>query len=428
MFSIETGWLEALGSPRTRSWLHGVAYGPGIHISQKQLVERLPRGYELRQYPDISHSLAAMYPQPNWHRIWAFTHGRLVVNPSPQRMASIAKMNQNATYSSRAIGFGAYSEGASDDLNKCIWSALYLEPNTTAEEVVAQYSSHFFGNTAGASLLTGLEQNWDGDGLTNIHVNRTLTAAQQLDASSKGKPPNWRLQAHTFRAFYDAYVQARANWEMQIENSVLKAVEDAAHSTDGSPTAALRLLSRPWRSSKAKIWRDKAFFLAEALNKSLGGGGHWGGMAVLQSQDPTLGLLTIDTPTSNAAWLKGRLRNISGLSTAVMRKDGLVAINSWTNPGPGGFCKLFSINATIIACCCAFVFGRMSSTVLFTDRYHFADDNLGEVPRSTRLSVGFGPVNDPQFLYAPLVAYLLRSTAVNSETTSSKQRSARHFY
>eukprot|EP01043_Picozoa_sp_COSAG02_P013252 COSAG02_NODE_527_length_20704_cov_120.745462_4_plen_429_part_00 len=59
-------WLVAINTPATRSWLSGAAYGPGVHISQKQLVERLPTGYELRQYPDISHSLAAMYPQPNW--------------------------------------------------------------------------------------------------------------------------------------------------------------------------------------------------------------------------------------------------------------------------------------------------------------------------------------------------------------------------
>ena len=34
---------------------------------------------------------------------------------------------QNASYSTRAIGFGGYSEGASDDLNKCIWSSIYME-------------------------------------------------------------------------------------------------------------------------------------------------------------------------------------------------------------------------------------------------------------------------------------------------------------
>ena len=104
--STQDGWLAAMDTSAARAWLHGVAYGPGVHISQKQLVERLPAGYALRQYPgknttlfvstdinmiilrqardkhrestqketrflaDISHSLAAMYPQPNWHRVW----------------------------------------------------------------------------------------------------------------------------------------------------------------------------------------------------------------------------------------------------------------------------------------------------------------------------------------------------------------------
>jgi hypothetical protein len=102
-------WLLALDTASTRAWLTGVAYGPGTHVSQKQLAERVPSGYALRQYPDITHSLAAMYPQPNWHHAWAVTHGRLVVNPSPERFGAIATLNQNATYS-RFIGFGAYSE------------------------------------------------------------------------------------------------------------------------------------------------------------------------------------------------------------------------------------------------------------------------------------------------------------------------------
>ena len=52
----------------------------------------------------------------------------MVVNPSPRRFGEIASRMQNASYSTRAIGFGGYSEGASDDVNKAVWSALYLEP------------------------------------------------------------------------------------------------------------------------------------------------------------------------------------------------------------------------------------------------------------------------------------------------------------
>lgn len=58
---------------------------------------------------------------------------------------------------------------------------------------------------------SGLELNWDGNALTNTHVRDTLVAAQQLDRGSAGKQPNWRLQAHTFRAFYDSYRLQRMN-------------------------------------------------------------------------------------------------------------------------------------------------------------------------------------------------------------------------
>ena len=30
-------WLAALDTAATRAWLHGVAYGPGVHISQVSL-------------------------------------------------------------------------------------------------------------------------------------------------------------------------------------------------------------------------------------------------------------------------------------------------------------------------------------------------------------------------------------------------------
>eukprot|EP01043_Picozoa_sp_COSAG02_P013253 COSAG02_NODE_527_length_20704_cov_120.745462_5_plen_235_part_00 len=183
-------------------------------------------------------------------------------------------MNQNATYSRKAIGFGAYSEGASDDLNKALWSVIYMEPSTTADEVVGQYARHFLGDneTAGAALLSGLERNWDGNALSNTHVATTLATAQQLDRESSKNQPNWRLQAHTFRAFYDSYVQARAQWENKAEQAIMNAVADATLKTDASPAEALKLLKQRWiPGSNVTAWKARAFELAAALNHSLGG-------------------------------------------------------------------------------------------------------------------------------------------------------------
>jgi hypothetical protein len=52
-------------------------------------------------------------------------------------------MNTNATLRARAVGFGGYSEGAADDYNKALWSALYMEPGLSVDAFTEQYASHF---------------------------------------------------------------------------------------------------------------------------------------------------------------------------------------------------------------------------------------------------------------------------------------------
>ena len=213
-----------------------------------------------------------------------------------------------------------------------------------------------------------MERNWVGDALTNAHVNVTLGLAEELYTGMGKQSKNWRLQAHLFRAFYDGYVQRKFQHEMQVEGEVMQLIESAARSAEGSVTAALRLLAKPWVDPAAKVLKLRTFELGYAINKTLGGGGHWGGMSVLQSQDPTLGLLTIDTSLNDKAYLTSALKNASALPPTA-RKAALAAILNWTDPGTGGFY-----------------------------------DQLGVVPRSARISPGFGPDADPQFLY------LLRGT------------------
>ena len=122
-----------------------------------------------------------------------------------------------------------------------------------------------------------------------------------------------------------------------------------------------KLLARSWADPAAKALRLRTFELGYAINKTLGGGGHWGGMSVLQSQDPTLGLLTIDTPLNDKAYLTSALKNASVTTQEIItmatfsisvvlrdclwlqalptvaRKAALAAILSWTDPGEGGF-------------------------------------------------------------------------------------------
>ena len=102
-----TDWYSELADPSTHQWLQGVVWGPitlGGEVQELQKIKSL--GYDVRLfrscsacacikssgsacfcasnavqvrlYPDVSHTLTAMYPVPDWHFAWAFTHGRQV--------------------------------------------------------------------------------------------------------------------------------------------------------------------------------------------------------------------------------------------------------------------------------------------------------------------------------------------------------------
>ena len=100
-----------------------------------------------------------------------------------------------------------------------------------------------------------------------------------------------------------------------------------------------------------------------------------------------------------------------------------MAIGNWTDPGDGGFCEsqhaaacgylnvvlpllLLLLPLLLLLVALASIKPPVNINVrMRRSCIRTADDNLGEVPRSPRLSVGFGPRADPQFLYAPLVSY-----------------------
>ena len=113
-------------------------------------------------------------------------------------------------------------------------------------------------------------------------------------------------------------MQAKLQYEVRQEEQVMQAIRAAVESKDGDDRAAQLLLAKPWSDPLAKRWKLRAYGLAAAVNKSLGGGGHWGGMAVLQSQDPTLGLVTIDTPLNDKVMIVACAYPIISLSLVVL--------------------------------------------------------------------------------------------------------------
>jgi hypothetical protein len=322
--SFSADWMEEFFGilKNEPAWLGGVVFGPQVRISLPELRERTPRRYPVRFYPDITHSLRAQYPVPDWDVAFAQTLQREPINPRPSDQATIFRLLQPHA----EIGFLTYSEGCNDDVNKIVWSALGWDPGASITDVLRDYARYFIGSdmTEGfAQGLLALERNWRGPLKTNTGVDTTLAQFRAMEArATPAQRLNWRFQQALYRAYYDAYQRARLLDEGEQERQALEVLRRT-----GDVDAAEAEL-RPRRV--AADLRARVFELAEALFQSVRMQ-----LSVDKYRAISVGrganLDLIDAPLSNAPWLRRQLAEIrAGTKTAA-------AVLDWTNPGPGGF-------------------------------------------------------------------------------------------
>jgi hypothetical protein len=300
------------------AWLGGVVFGPQVRIGLEELRQRTPKRYPVRFYPDITHSLRAQYPVPDWDVAFAQTLQREPINPRPLDQATIFSLLQPIA----EIGFLTYTEGCNDDVNKFVWSALGWDPKVDITDVLRDYARYFIGGgmTEGfAQGLLALERNWRGPLKDNTGVDTTLAQFREIEARSTLRQRlNWRFQQALYRAYYDAYVRARLLAETEQERRAM----DTLRQTRNTEAAAAQLRRQP----VAADLRSRVFELAEALYQSIRmqlSVEKYGAIAVGRGANLDL----IDAPLSNAPWLLKQFAEGTSVDT----------ILNWTNPGPGGF-------------------------------------------------------------------------------------------
>ena len=318
------------------AWLTGLVFGPQVRDPLPTLRARIDARYKIRLYPDITHSLRAQYPVPDWDIAHAQTSGREPINPRP--------LDQTAIYRALdeyAIGFIAYSEGCNDDVNKIIWSTLGWDRNAEPLETLRQHSRYFIGNSYTdrfAQGLLALERNWRGPLQSNTGVDATL---QQFQAMERVALPrdlqNWRFQQALYRAYYDAYVRERFVAERALETEAMAHLARARGvGSLATLDAAAAALGRSSATPTALALRSRIGELAEALFQSI----HmqlavkpYGAIAV--GRGATLD--TIDMPLNDRVWLTDRFAEIRALAHEDERLAAIDSIRNWTDPGPGGF-------------------------------------------------------------------------------------------
>jgi len=250
-------------------WLDGVVFGPTVPVSLPDLRKDMPSQYPIRRYPDITHTRSAPYGVQEWDKALNDTEAREAINPRPVAYAQIFRATQNQT-----IGFVSYSEGCNDDFNKMLWSALGWNPQTKVETIVKEFSRYFISRRYQDKFAKGLfalEQNWVGPLKDNDGVYKTLELFQEMETKATPQEKhNWRFLQALYRAYYDAYIKARLEYETELQERAIDVLNQAQQS--GATKAmdqAEAILDKAITDKVRTEWRARNFELAEALFQTI---------------------------------------------------------------------------------------------------------------------------------------------------------------
>jgi len=316
-------------------WLKGVVYGPWTKMSWEEIRERTPKRFPLRRYPDINHTVRCQYPVPNWDPAFAHTLGREPMMPLPEMHRHIY-----LRYKDVSDGFGTYSDGIHDDLNKQVWAAYGWDPETDLDAFLEEYGKVWWGPDLAKDVAQGMrmfEENWKGPILENKTIEKTHALWEDIAERSRDFDSNWRTQMYLFRARFDRYVQEKARVEKEYEYSAFAALERApdigVEPAIDEARKALAQADQPPLPGLRKSIEDLGPILLETIGYQL------------SVEEPYLArnsergalLDWLDQPLNDRPWLEQRFEEILTLEDTKAQLAALDEIVHWTDPGPGGF-------------------------------------------------------------------------------------------
>lgn len=334
-FSVEqTDYFYRYLAENSPDWLQGVVSGPGSPPMAETRF-RLPKKYQHRQYPDITHNVRCEFPVRGWDQAYALTLGREASNPRPYAFSEI-----HQTYAPFTDGFVSYSDGCHDDVNKVVWSMRGWNPTMDVREIMTDYTRFFFGKTAAESAADGiaaLENNWKGPLVQNGGVEATFTFWKGLETANPALKNNWRWKMLLLRANYDTYTRRRLVYEQSLEkqaNGVL--LQTTELGTEKAMNEALTLVNRADQQNCAPELRQKIEQLCADLFTLIG-------LQTSVKKHNAKGyergcvLDFVDYPLNNRWWLADEFKKIAALPSEEAKKARLKDIATWESPGQGSF-------------------------------------------------------------------------------------------
>lgn len=316
-------------------WLGGIVFGPWVKVPIEEIRARVKPEIPIRNYPDITHSLACQYPVPDWDKAWAVTAGREAVNPRPEDQ----KLFHNAV-APYCIGSISYSEGTNDDVNKFIWSDQDWDPGTGVKETLEDYARLFFGPAFahdGARAIAALEENHRGPLLGNTTILQTLAQWQMLEKQADNSLlRNPRFQMGLIRAFFDAYIYERLVYETHLERRAREILQSSSPADiTENIRAAIATLEMAWKQPVRPDLRKKCEDLADSLYLSIGAQLTMEKHGAMSGRGNFIDFLQY--PLNDGPWLIAQLEKIQALNDNQKQVSELEKILNRTHPGPGGF-------------------------------------------------------------------------------------------
>lgn len=325
----ETDFVYAYLDKNFPGWFGGLVAGPSsppIPLTR----ERLGRQYQLRDYPDITHTVRCQYEAPWWDQAFALTLGREPINPRPMFYAHVQDW-----YGPYTDGFIAYSDGVHDDVNKFVMLAKAWDPKADVRQVLIEYCRFFFGGDVAEAAADGilmLEKNWEGSLAANASVEGTLSHWEKLEEQAPGLRDNWRWQMLQLRAAYDAYTRRRLLYETALEqeaNEVMRTI--GRTDVDAAIEQARVVLTKAETEPISPELRRRIEALCDALFESIG---LQTSMAKHQASGAERGCILdfVDYPLNNRWWLEDEFRRFTFLPTEELKQQELLALANWETP------------------------------------------------------------------------------------------------
>ena len=332
--SDDVDFLFAYLDQHKPSWFGGLVMGPGSPPMESTR-RRLPNSYQLRWYPDITHTVRCQYPVPWLDPALGMTLGRECVNPRPVDYTAVYRMDYSFT-----DGFLTYSDGVHDDFNKNLWSQLGWNPQVDPRQVAEEYARFFFHHDVaklGADGLFSLETNLRGALADNGSITATLQLWKELERLVTAAGSFWRFRMHLLRAYYDAYTRQRLLYESELEGQALLKLKEASKTDIAAAIRdARQILERATTQPVEAEMLEKLRHFGDSLFQEIG----------LQTSVPRYHasgyergaiLDFVDYPLNNRWWLEDQFEEIAKLPDAKSQLQRMELIANWENPGDHGY-------------------------------------------------------------------------------------------